>query len=332
MKPQRPHEPTRLLDAPGQPHDPAVGQARALLAAATPLTTWTPLERARVRRTVLARLAHPSTRRKTWVVSGLLLLISGGTVVAGFVAPRRKGPQVAVLTAAQESVRPAPQATPRGSEVGEARPETAAAAAAQESGPTGRRSSLTPRPVQHQRVRGVRLPREEPADVALLGRVFSALRRDRAPEVALAMLATDGAQLATGPLALEALTARVEALQALDRPGEALVALDAHAADHGLGVPLTVLRGELRAAAGRCPAARADFEQAARVKGVRDQLHQRCLYGIAICFMTEGDADRARQSLRTYLDAYPSGRFAETATAALNQLLTATGNQSGGHP
>lgn len=132
-------------------------------------------------------------------------------------------------------------------------------------------------------------------------------------------LATLDAHAARGFVALgaEALATRTDALVALGRKREALALLETISPDQ---LPRSrerrALRGELRAAAGRFEAARADFESVL-AGGARDQAFERALYGHALCLEKAGEHERARAELERYLAAFPSGRFAAGAARAL---------------
>jgi hypothetical protein len=159
---------------------------------------------------------------------------------------------------------------------------------------------------------------------ALLGDVLKALRKQRDPRTALALLEDYARRFPGTVLAPEAAMLRAEALLGLGRPAEALFQLDGLA----LGsMPNQderfVLRGELRAAAGRWQSARDDFETLlstgvssgmdARARDVRE----RALWGRASARSHLGDDAGARADLAMYLQTFPSGRFATQAAALL---------------
>jgi hypothetical protein len=141
------------------------------------------------------------------------------------------------------------------------------------------------------------------------------LRRDRDAAGALAALDEYRARWPKGALRPEAEVARVDALLSLGRRGEALAALEA--VNVG-GLPrareLGVVRGELRAEAGRCKEAVRDFDAAAKSG---DALGERALWGRAACRARLGDREGARADLEGYLSRFPSGKFAAEARRAL---------------
>jgi hypothetical protein len=141
------------------------------------------------------------------------------------------------------------------------------------------------------------------------------LRRDRDAAGALAALDEYRARWPRGVLRPEAEVARVDALLSLGRRGDALVALESVDV---AGLPrareLTVVRGELRAEAGRCKQAARDFDIAA---ALTDALGERALWGRAGCRARLGDRDGARADLERYLERFPSGKFASEARRAL---------------
>ena len=158
---------------------------------------------------------------------------------------------------------------------------------------------------------------------ALLGDILKLLRREHNPHAALAMLDEHAKRFPETVLAPEAGMFRAEALLGMGRKAEALSVLD--------GLPLAsmpsrnerlVLRGELRAAAGRWQDAREDFERPLSVptSGIdarsRDVV-ERALWGRASARSHLGDDAGARADLASYLREFPSGRFATQAAGLL---------------
>jgi len=153
----------------------------------------------------------------------------------------------------------------------------------------------------------------------LLTEALRKLRQDDDPSGALALLDEHDGRFAAGTLAPEAALARIEALLRLHRNGDALALLDAAApAPAGTGRDLLIARAELRAAAGRCAAASADFDLLLRADRPLDAITERALWGRASCRAT-GDSAGARRDLQDYLTIFPRGRFAADARAALGE-------------
>jgi hypothetical protein len=159
---------------------------------------------------------------------------------------------------------------------------------------------------------------------ALLGDILKSLRAQPDPKAALAMLDDHAKRFPGSVLAPEAAMLRVEALLGLGRNAEALSLLE-HV---GFGAAPNqherlVLRGELRAAAGRWRDARADFEApladlaAPKMDTKLWNLKERALWGRASARSHLGDDVGARADLALYLRIFPSGRFAAQATALL---------------
>jgi hypothetical protein len=164
------------------------------------------------------------------------------------------------------------------------------------------------------------LAAESPAaeEARLLEGVFHALRSEtNAADRALAMLDEHDRRFPAGLMRAEAALARVEALLALGRRAEALALLDAAGA---LPRGSRVARGELRAEAGRCGEAIADFDGVLATSS-GDERGARALYGLASCALRAGDEDGATAALRRYLDGHPDGARAVEARAALAKLL-----------
>ena len=159
---------------------------------------------------------------------------------------------------------------------------------------------------------------------ALLGDILKSLRKQHDPQAALGMLEDHAKRFPHTVLFPEAAMLRVEALLGLGRNAEALSVLDR------LSLGSTpnqeerlVLRGELRAAAGRWREAREDFETplatpvSSAMNGKSRDAKERALWGRASARSHLGDEAGARADLATYLRIFPSGRFATQAAALL---------------
>ena len=158
---------------------------------------------------------------------------------------------------------------------------------------------------------------------ALLGDILKSLRKQRDPRTALALLEDHAKRFPGSMLGPETAMLRVEALLGLGRKAEALSALD-HLA---LGsMPNQderfVLRGELRAGAGRWREAREDFEiplssLSSGMDGKSRDVKERALWGRASARSHLGDEAGSRADLALYLRTFPSGRFATQAAELL---------------
>jgi hypothetical protein len=150
--------------------------------------------------------------------------------------------------------------------------------------------------------------------------VLVKLRREHDAKGALALLDQSQPLFARGALALEAQVARVDALLALGRQGEALAILNHLPLAHiGRGGELRLLRAELRAK-DDCGLALADFDVLVR-RPLSPALVERALYGRAACEVRVGDSSNAQRDFREYLDRFPQGRFAERARGQLSAAI-----------
>jgi TolA-binding protein len=153
-------------------------------------------------------------------------------------------------------------------------------------------------------------------EAASFERAVLALRRDHDPAAALRAIDAHLAAHPRGLLHADAAVLHVEALLALGRRSDARAALDRLSL---AGLPrareLSVVRGELRAEAGRCRDAERDL---AGVRG-DDELAERALVGLADCRARRGDDAGARAGLEDYLARFPNGRFAARAKKALEK-------------
>ncbi len=153
----------------------------------------------------------------------------------------------------------------------------------------------------------------------ILAQAIRKLRVDGDAAAALALLDEHRARFPRGELAVEALLSRVAALRLLDRTTEALALLDGAGLEVlPRGRELRVLRGELRALAGRCAEASTDFEQTL-AEDPSGELGERALYGRASCRSRLGDREGARADGFLYLSRFPDGPYAARLRAALGR-------------
>lgn len=157
----------------------------------------------------------------------------------------------------------------------------------------------------------------------LLGAALRQLRQERDAAAALQTLDQYRSRFPGGSLSEEAQAARVDALLQLERRAEALTVLEQTRFQRlPRGGELLALRGELRAAAGRCREADGDF-QAALAGRPTPQVTERALYGRASCLARLGDREGAQKLLRQITEHFPGGRYAEPARRALSTLENA---------
>ena len=125
-------------------------------------------------------------------------------------------------------------------------------------------------------------------EAALLRSAIESLRVDRRPSDALAAVAEHRRRFPSGALATDAQLLRVEALIALGRRQEALVALDDYRlAGESPGGTLQVTRAELLADR-NCPEAIATFDDLLASATSSPPTLERALRGRAICHSTHG--------------------------------------------
>lgn len=158
------------------------------------------------------------------------------------------------------------------------------------------------------------------AESRLLSEALQRLRQQRDPQGALGTLDAYDGRFPAGQLRSEARVARIEALLALGRRGEALSVLEQLSSAELDALPrateLRVLQGELLGEAGRCPEALTMFDRSTAQAG-RSPLQERILLGRAACRARLGDAEGSRSELRRYLDLFPDGRLAGEARRLL---------------
>jgi tetratricopeptide (TPR) repeat protein len=162
--------------------------------------------------------------------------------------------------------------------------------------------------------------RESPivAESRLLADALTALRQRRDPQQALRSLDAYERRFPEGALALEAAAARIDALLALGRRGQALDGLEAlPLARVPRGAELRVLRGELRAGRGRLDEAADDFTAVLSAGDAPAAVIERALYGRGSCRSRLGDAGGARGDLREVVRRFPNGAHARDAERAL---------------
>jgi tetratricopeptide (TPR) repeat protein len=148
-----------------------------------------------------------------------------------------------------------------------------------------------------------------PQEAGLLRQALSALRRDHDGKRALALLDDYDRRFGQGTLALEATSARAQALLRLGDNARALELLDRlplwqerHTGE------LRVIRGELRSLSGRCPEALSDFDDVLRVTaGNAPKEVARALFGRASCRARTGDLVGAEADRQRYLKEFPQG-------------------------
>ncbi len=154
-------------------------------------------------------------------------------------------------------------------------------------------------------------------EARLLGLALQQLHRDHDARASLKTLDEHAARFSGTTLKPEADLTRVEALLALDRRGDALVVLDGMwLTATSRGRSLAVVRGELRAGAQRCPEAIPDFSQVLDVSPA-DTLAEKALHGRIACLISIGENGAARADAQTYLERFPSGRFASEVRRVL---------------
>ncbi len=157
----------------------------------------------------------------------------------------------------------------------------------------------------------------EVAEALWLGRALRKLRVEHDPNGALGLLNGYELQFPARMLAAEVLLARVEAQMALGNRAEALRLIEAERrAPAKESRQIVLIRGELRAGAGRCADALADFDAILAQAGT-DSITERALYGRAVCYRQMQQLSAAERDLGAYLRRFPNGKFASSARAAI---------------
>jgi tetratricopeptide (TPR) repeat protein len=316
--------PTRIVDAAAAGTTEAHA-AQLLRALQAPPARLAPSARARIAAALDARAARsPASRALRWpaAVAAALVLFAGGVVGAawGLVPARRwLGRWLIVESAPAAPARravevPAPPEAPLPAPVIEPLVESATPLAV----PEARRA----RPAHPARAHETPAPSEDPvvAESRLLAGALQELRQRRDPQAALRALDEYERRFPAGALAPEAAAARVDALLALGRRGQALERLDELPLDRlPRGAELRALRGELRAGRGELGAALDDFSAvlAKGSAGAPASVVERALYGRGSCRSRLGDVAGARADLDELLRRFPGSKFAEPARRAL---------------
>lgn len=267
--------------------------------------------------------ADPARARLLWpafVVGGLLLFAGGAVGAAWGLAPARRfvvqllhrppAPRVAVRATAAPVAAPAPAAPPEEEPPIEAPPP--APVAPVRAAPRAR--SQAARPVEAPP------PADAPIVVEsrMLADALAALRQRHEPQQALRALDAYERRFPAGALAPEAAAARIDALLALGRRGQALERLDGLQLERlPRGAELRVLRGELRAGRGRLDEAVSDFSAVLALSAAPPAVVERALYGRGSCRSRLGDAAGARADLREVIRRFPTGALAGAAERAL---------------
>ena len=301
-----------------------------------------------LREKVRARSGTPFRSRHAFLrpvfITGVVLLLGGGVIASALPGLLRKPPRIESPTPPAQPKNDIPKlpAIPEAEDPtrsASAQPQVEAMAPAPESAPIMEPPSVTPpartahavaereRPGRSRAQLGTATESSpEPTSARsalaresqLLGSAIAKLRRDGDAEQALVLLDQYRAEFPAPALGQEAAATRIEALLRLGRNGPALALLDAQSLSaRGVDREMLVARAELRASKDRCPAAIRDFDQLLAVRGQSDPVAERALFGRAGCRAKSGDVEGARGDYQQYIKAFPQGRFASQARAAL---------------
>ena len=333
--------PPRLAhDAPDLEGAPAGGDAatRALAGRLLRLTQAAPTRLSTAARArIAARLddahpAEPARGRALWpafAVAALVLFAGGAVGAAWGLAParqfvieilhrpsRRHVAARVAPPAAVEAPRPVVAAPPEPTIVPIEAPAPVEMVARPHAHVGARPHAAVARPIAEA-------PSAQPddpivAESRLLAEALTTLRQRRDPQQALRALDAYDRRFPAGALAPEAAAARIDALLALGRRGQALERLEAlPLARLPRGAELRVLRGELRAGRGRLDEAVDDFTAVLSKGDAPAAVIERALYGRGSCRSRLGDTAGARADLREVLRRFPDGAHAGTAERAL---------------
>lgn len=285
-------------------------------------------------------IAKPPTASLGWLMGGGLGLLAAGTLATLLLSQpgsRSTSASSAFPTEAVIAADAVPVAAPASEASSVSAVETKSSDAVSVQAPSvPNRSSVhsvrrasspslskptAPAPVPGDEIAATAEPPPE-SDLAiesrLLGLVIRELRQNKDPKQALSRLDAYASRFPSGLLQDEAQAARVDALLLLGRRAEALGILEQTSfARLPRGGELRVLRGELRAASGRCKDALADFGTSTAMTA---DVAERALYGQGMCRAHLGDVATAEADLRAYLSRFPSGRFRDSAQITLRNL------------
>jgi hypothetical protein len=322
-----------------------VGAGDLMRAAALP-SEITPAARQRIRARLRSTLTARTGRRARWrlrlhpvvvVVAALVSASVVGAAMQSMIAQRRL-PRDVVEREPERSAQDRKDRRPRGARRAAAAeapaapsptpslppPDAVGPAMRPPSAPVARTTS--PAPPVHVRPIGLDPPPLDvtpppPAEATLLAGAIRTLRGAGDANAALALLDQLRARFPDGAMTLEARAVRIEALLKAGRMAAALAELDGFPLDGAPGRDeWQVVRGELRANAGRWHEAEADFAGAlaGRLDGARGDLAERALWGRAGARARRGDGAGARADYALYLERFPSGRFADQARSAVS--------------
>jgi hypothetical protein len=327
-----------------------IGYARSAPKEDTPGVTW------RIRNT-LARRTERRARVLRFATVGAVIFLAGGVVGAVVHPLLRTRPSSSVVpavtpTAPEPRVQhraphahPTPEKTaPPEQEPAQVEIPSAVEAPVVPALPTSARNKpksaplrLAARPAAPEPAPPQPVPPPEPAaavapastaaEQALLSEALGKLRATHEPAAALSLLDDYRARFPKGVLAAEAARLRREALLILGRKSVVLLELDWTASVDATTGDERILRGELRAKAGRWQEAFDDFDAVVRAHETLGEVSdprlrnrfERALWGRASARSHLGEDDTVCADLGEYLRRFPRGRFAGPAKQLLDK-------------
>lgn len=329
-------DPPRWIDRPpgGEPEDRAAARLRGALPLAVPEISWGAVRPAATRDRVRLRLS--------FALAALLFLSMGvGIGVAGTsyrwftrkvprsgAEPIEVAPGASVRRVAARDLAGGPSALDPGAASSAAIPASPSPApAAREAMPAAvAKPAVRTRATAYREATADVAPAADEApppaeradsEAAALAAALTALRRQRDADAALVLVEQSLARHPDGALVPEMVAVRVEALLARGDAAQALAALDVlPTARVPLDRRLRVLRGELRANAGRCDEASVDFTATLRAVPT-DAVDERSLHGRASCDAVAHDEATLRADLELYVRQFPDRPFAQEARRRL---------------
>jgi TolA-binding protein len=235
----------------------------------------------------------------------VVLLVGAGVVLARVLA-HRHGAHAVSLPAVSVSFREPARAEPATSLLPTPTAEASEAPMPSASPASDRaKSGLTRRQAEVETDNGVSPIAQESQ---LLASALQKLRQEHDAQGALAVIRDYQVRFPNGALKTEAALVRLDALMASGGKSQALAALDEFDIAGPRAAELWTTRGELRANAGRCPEAIADFDRAL-ARSAKGRLEERALYWRASCQSRLGQRTLAQASFEQYLARYPAGMF-----------------------